>query len=176
LVLHAVRASGREVNFSKVWDRQQPDAKLMQAFTRAAVMAQSALKDLPLGSSNVGEWAKKEACWTRLSNTRFALGDSVADWTVDRETDKQRRRNERSDGALDDGISLQQQVFQRTESGYWAALYQWGPIKQLVFGPDLTLLARAGSLKTVTSIVADRDWRRLRTIGSTCELEGFRHE
>ncbi|MEN4950801.1 AIPR family protein [Stenotrophomonas sp. TWI819] len=176
LVLHAVRASGREINFSKLWERQQPDAKLMQVFTRAAVLAQSALKDLPMGSSNVGEWAKKEACWTRLSNSRFALGDGVAEWTVDRETDKQRRSSERSDGALDDGISLQQEVFQRAESGYWAALYQWEPIKHLVFGQDLTLLARAGSLKTVTSIGADRDWRRLRAIGSICEAEGFRHE
>lgn len=175
LVLHAVRASGGEVNFFKIWDRQQPDAKLMQVFTRAAVMAQSALKDLPMGSSNVGEWAKKEACWTQLSSSRFALGDSVADWTVDRETEKQRRRNERSDGTLDDGISLQQEIFQRAESGYWAALYQWEPMKRLVFGPDLTLLARAGSLQTVTSIGTDREWRRLRTIASDCEAEGFRH-
>ena len=175
LVLHAVRAAGLEVNFSKVWDRQQPDAKLMQAFTRAAVMAQSALKDLPMGSSNVGEWAKKEACWTRLSSSRFALGDSVSEWTVDRETDKKRKRNERFDGALDDGISLQQEVFRRAEIGYWAALCRWDPMKGLIFGPDRALLERAASLQTVASIATERDWKRLRAIGSACEAEGFRH-
>lgn len=176
LVLHSVRSLDREVNLLRIWERQEPDAKLIQAFTRAAVMAQSALKDLPVGSSNVGEWAKKEACWTKLSSGKFLPGDSVKEWSVDRAQEKERRRTDRSVGAMDDGISLQQEVFQRSADGYWAALYEWPKLRSVVFGPDVSLLAKASSTQSITALSSEREWRRLRVISRSCEDEGFRHQ
>ncbi len=175
LIFHAIRSVGREPNLARVWERQEADPTLMKTFTRAAVMAQSAIKSLPDGSSNVGEWAKKEACWTKLSSGRFVLGDAALEWSVDRADDRDRKRQARTEGAVDDGITLQQDTVIRAASGYWQALYNWPSLANYVSEKDVGLIAKAMSVQTAAAIVGDRELRRLRTISQMCESEGFRH-
>lgn len=175
LIFHAVRSSGREPNLARVWERQEVDPTLIKTFTRAAVMAQSAIKSLPDGSSNVGEWAKKEACWTKLSSTRFSLGEAALEWSVERAADRDRKRSSRAEGVMDDGINLQQDVVFRSANGYWQALYSWPPLGSHVSGQELSLLGKASSIQTAATIVTDRDLRKLRSIAERCEEVGFRH-
>lgn len=174
LIFHSFRRVEREPNLLRIWERQEVDAKLLQSFTRAAVMAQHALQELPTGSSNIGEWAKKEACWEKLSSSRFQLDSTALEWSVDVSEEKDRKRTDRASGARDDGIALQQDVLERSASGYWAALYEWPPLRLHVHGPDLSLLARATSTQMAGSIVSERDWKKLGGIRKECEDEGFR--
>lgn len=174
LIFRAIRSIGREPNLMRVWDRQEADAKLLQSFTRAAVMAQRALQDLPAGSSNIGEWAKKETCWEKLSSSRFQLDATALEWSLDLSEERDRKKSARASGALDDGIALQQDVLQRCSSGYWAALYEWPSLRDHIFGPDLVLLAKASSLQGAKSIATERDWKRLQGIRRSCENGGFR--
>lgn len=174
LIFRSIRRVGREPNLARIWERQEVDGKLLQSFTRAAVMAQRALQELPTGSSNIGEWAKKEACWEKLSSSRFQLDSTALEWSVEVSEEKSRRKSERASGARDDGIALQQDVLERSASGYWAELHDWPNLRSHVFGSDLSLLARATSLQTAGSIVAERDWKKLQLLRRVCEEEGFR--
>jgi AIPR protein len=67
LIFRALRGEEREPNMDVIWERQEIDQELSKCFKRAAVLVQKALLDLPAGSTNVGEWAKKEACWGKVS-------------------------------------------------------------------------------------------------------------
>lgn len=174
LIFHAVRQARREPDLARIWERQEVDASMLTAFKRAAVLAQRALLELPEGSSNVGEWAKKEACWTKVSAIAFQLDAGAREWSVDREAAQVEKKGARQQGAQDDGISLQQQVVLRATNGYWQALAEWEGIHSQVFGPDLELLRRAASPVTALKIVSERDWRKLRDMARNCELEGFR--
>lgn len=174
MIFHSIRSAGREPNLVRVWERQEADLTLMKAFTRAAVMAQSAIKDLPEGSSNVGEWAKKEACWTKLSSTKFALGEAVLEWSIDTLDERDRKRQARAEGNVDDSITLQQDVVLRASNGYWRALYSWPSLRRHISAQDLILISRAVSAQSAASIVGERDLKRLRSIVLRCEQEGFR--
>ncbi|MBW8773871.1 MAG: hypothetical protein JF596_02020 [Stenotrophomonas sp.] len=137
-------------------------------------MAQRALQELPTGSSNIGEWAKREACWEKLSSSRFQLDSTALEWSVDLSEESLRRKSDRSNGSRDDGIARQQDVLERSASGYWAALYEWPHVRMHVHGPDLSLLAKATTVPTAGGISSERDWKKLQRIRIECEAEGFR--
>ena len=160
----------------KIWERQEADERLMQVFTRAAVLAQRAILDPPVGSPNVGEWSKKEACWEAIQAIKFQLDATALEWSIDKEERKSEAKQARQQGAQDDGISLQQQVWSKSESGYWQALLEWHKLGEHVFGPELELLRKAASPPSAAKLAAERDWRRLREISKRCEGEGFRHD
>lgn len=176
LLFHAIRRAGREPDLMKIWERQEADERLMQVFTRAAALVQQAILDPPVGSPNVGEWSKKEACWEVIQTIKFQLDRTALEWSIDKEERKSEAKQARQQGAQDDGISLQQQIWSKSESGYWQALLEWKKVGDHVFGPELELLRKAASPMTAARLATEREWRRLRDISERCEGEGFRHD
>lgn len=175
LIFHAVRKAGREPDMGRIWDRQQADLGLLNTFRRAAEVAQHSLLNLPEGSSNVGEWAKKEACWDLMSKHSLALDADALEWSVDRETASTVEREKTRQGVADDAISVQKLVVQKAVGGYWSALADWKGLHLHVFGPEVALVRRASSPNSVVRIASEREWRKLLEIAERCELEGFRH-
>lgn len=174
LVFHAIRSHGREPDISKVWERQRSDESLDKCYRSAAVLAQDSLLVPPAGSSNVGEWAKKEVCWKRISELTPDLGDAVERWSVDKEEDRARGRDDRQQGAQDDGIARQAEIVRLAKIGYWQAMNKWDQLERHVFGTERTLVQRASTIIGVTRITMDRDIRKLLDIKDRCEGEGFR--
>lgn len=175
ITFNALRRAGREPDLNKVWDHQAAPASMLPAFTRAAVLAQRSLLELPEGSSNVGEWAKKEGCWQRIAEVPFRLDSSALEWSIGREDAKLERKDAKRRGLQDDGISLQRLVVDKASIGYWQALAAWPNVSNYVFGPDLALLQRASTPHGVLKIALERDWKKLKDLSERCELEGFRH-
>lgn len=174
LLFHSIRSAGREPDLMRIWERQEADEDLMKVFTRAAVLAQRAILDPPVGSPNVGEWSKKEECWEKVRSINFRLDTTALNWSIGREESRTEARHARQQGAQDDGISLQQQIWRKSESGYWQALLEWPKVGEHVFGPELELLKKAASPQTAVRLAVEKDWRRLREIADRCEGEGFR--
>lgn len=175
LLFHAIRRAGREPDLMKIWERQEADENLIKVFTRAAVLAQKVILDPPVGSPNVGEWSKKEECWEKVKAINFRLDASALEWSIDKDESKSEVRQARQQGGQDDGISLQQQIWSKSQNGYWQALLEWDKVGEYVFGPELELLRKAASPLTVARLATERDWKRLRDIGERCDGEGFRH-
>lgn len=174
LIIHVMRSQERELDLAKVWSIQASDVSLDTCFRRAATLAQDALLDTPAGSSNVGEWAKKEACWKRISELELAVDDVLERWTVDVGEGRARARVARQQGVQDDGIGRQAEVVRLAGNGYWQALNNWARLAVHVVGPERTLLQKASTLKGATRISLDRDLRKLLEIKKRCEDEGFR--
>jgi hypothetical protein len=175
LLFHVIRRAGREPDLMKIWERQEADENLIKVFTRAAVLAQKVILDPPVGSPNVGEWSKKEECWEKVKAINFRLDASALEWSIDKDESKSEVRQARQQGGQDDGISLQQQIWSKSQNGYWQALLEWDKVGEYVFGPELELLRKAASPLTVARLATERDWKRLRDIGERCDGEGFRH-
>lgn len=170
-----LRISSREPDLQKIWDLQEIPSSMRQAFTRAAVLAQRSLLNVPEGSRNVGEWAKKDACWQRLAETPFRLDSSALDWSIGRDEVKAERKDARRRGVQDDGIALQKLVVEKSANGFWRSLIEWSQLRQHVFGPDVDLLRRASTPPGALKISSEREWKRLKELAELCELEGFRH-
>jgi hypothetical protein len=174
LIFHAMRERGREPDLERAWRRQVIDKSMEDCFNRAAILVQDMLLDLPVGSTNVGEWAKKEACWQRISGLLLDLGDAKETWSIEKSEEKHRSKDGRQKGAQDDGIAMQSAVVALAAKGYWKALCEWDNLDKHVFGPDKTLLHKAATVQGATRIVLDKDWKKLLEIRRLCEDEGFR--
>lgn len=174
LVFHTMRVDGREPNLARAWEMQATDESLDECYTRAAVLVQDALLDTPAGSSNVGEWAKKEACWQRVSGLKVDLGDARASWSVDKAEHRARGREARQQGAQDDGIARQTEIVTLARNGYWQALNGWDQLGRHVFGPERTLLRKAATADGAATLAMGKDWKKLLAIRKRCEDEGFR--
>lgn len=173
LIFHAARMVDREPDMARIWSRQEPDASLMQAFTRAANLVQAALLRTPEGSKNVGEWAKKEACWQRVSGIPFKLDAKALEWSMDAETALAQAKKDRLHGAKGDALELQDSVLEKSVSGYWQALSMWEKVRSVVPNSSLWLIGRASSHEAVEGFSLS-ELRTLRDVGLECELEGFR--
>lgn len=174
LILHALRQAGRELNLARIWGRQEPDVSLMQVFSRAANIAQGALLKTPEGSKNVGEWAKKEVCWQRVSGVTFKLDAKAIEWSMDTDAYLAEMKRDRVRGAKDDAVALQDMVAERSVSGYWQALSEWDKAATVVPGSALILIRRAASHEAVEKLTL-MELRSLRDLVQECELEGFRY-
>jgi hypothetical protein len=174
LVIHAIRGLRREPDMAGIWQKQAIDDAMRACFRRAAVAAQDALLELPQGSTNVGEWAKKEACWHRVSSLPLDVGDIKDSWTIERDEERHRVKENRQKGLQDDGIVMQQEVVALASKGYWKALCGWQALDKHVFGPERTLLEKASTVQGVTRIALEKDWKKLLEIRRRCEDEGFR--
>lgn len=174
LIFHAMRVVGKEPDLVRAWEKQATDACLNDCFMRSAILIQDALLSLPAGSSNVGEWAKKEACWQRISQLELDLGDAMENWSVSREEDQARGRGARQQGALDDGIARQTEIVTLATKGYWQALSEWDQLTKHVFGADRATLQKASTRDGANRLVMGKDWKKLLDIKKRCEEEGFR--
>ena len=174
LVFHAMRNEGREPDLVRVWEKQATDQSLDECYKRAAILVQDALLELPAGSSNVGEWTKKEACWKKVSGLKFVLRDAQENWSIGKDVDLVRGRDARQQGAQDDGIARQAEIVTLASKGYWRALNEWGQLGKHVHGPDRTLLQRACTVDGATRLAMGKEWKKLLDIKRRCEDEGFR--
>ena len=173
LLFHTIRAGGKEPDLERVWQRQGIDGNLEACFKRSAELVQASLLDLPAGSSNVGEWAKKETCWTRISGLTLDLGAAARDWAVERSEERLRVKEGRKQGAQDDGIALQSEILELSYKGMWRALFEWPRLSGVISEVDRKLLGRAVSPQQCARIATEREWRQLRSIRERCEDEGF---
>lgn len=174
LIFHALRQVDREPDLTRIWRRQEPDASLMQVFSRAANLAQATLLSTPEGSKNVGEWAKKEPCWQRVSGIPFKFDKTAAhEWSMDVEAHIEEMKRGRTKGAKGDALSLQESALERSVNGYWRALGEWEKIGSVVNGSSLYLIQRASSPKATRRFTVAK-LRSLRDLAAKCELEGFR--
>ena len=172
--IHLAREQGLEIDLSSVWNTQSAGQELISYLSRLAKDVQEILLSPPPGERNVGEWCKKELCWKQV----VALGVSPlpqSNICITKEEHTLHIKEGTKQGAMDDGITLQQQVLSLCTSGYWATLNRW-PGSPNYFTPlDVALLTKAGTVNGFVKIANEKDWKRLLHLKKIAENEGFRH-
>jgi hypothetical protein len=109
------RRRDRSVDFMRIWNAQGLSNAVVEALTVAARFVNDDLIQPPAGVSNISEWAKKDACWTRIQAQLDDLEKSLPEafWSelLSAEDDKIELKDARKVQKIDDGIDAQRQVF-----------------------------------------------------------------
>jgi hypothetical protein len=165
---------GGGFDLQKVWALQSVPNDLHFPLTELAKKVQFEILHPPLGTTNVGEWTKKEDCWTRIRDLFTDWEPTLAEYFVGNTALRQRAQESKKAGELDDSISVQKQVLDLVTSGYWLALYKW-PASGGIFTPgEISLLSKASTLNGFMKIALEKDWRRLLEVRDKASDEGFR--
>lgn len=174
LLFHSLRGIGNELDLGQIWTRQSIDGMLESCVRNLAIAVQKVILTPPQGMTNVGEWAKREACWEKIRQLVVPCTGQLEHWSVSKEDYRKERHGGKKQGKQDDGIVLQKTVLDLTTSGYWEALLKWPRFGEFVFPEDRKLVVKASTLQGFMKINIEKNWRRLLEIRETCEDEGFR--
>ncbi len=141
--VHDADQRKRVLDLDQVWKLQRVPFHLEQACLAAAEAANQVIANPPVGIKNLGEWAKKQACWAELAKQPIDYQPEFIDSLIDPEEARARKRDNRREQTARSGVEAQREVvIQGAE--YWKQL--------LVFGESIGKLdpREIGILKACT--------------------------
>lgn len=174
LMFHLFRKAGHEFNLASIWNAQEVNQETGELLEKIAIAVQDDILSPPSGTTNVGEWTKKEQCWERVKEIHISISHLLNAQAIDRESYQRSRTAARKQGAADDEIALQTHLYEQVRSGYWSSLLKWPDLNMHVTSEDLKLIRNASTERGFLRIQSKLMWKRLQEIGQHCESEGFR--
>ena len=137
------------IDFLGIWNAQKVDPVLEGAIAVVAGVVNDDIIRPPQGISNISEWCKKEACWTRMQARTDAFANLLPSEFYDRlvpqddqaaivKTAKQTQR-------IDDGIEAQRKVLAVPAT-------EWARIHQSLLEKDLLTPKEDGVLRVAIQI------------------------
>lgn len=166
------RSNGYVFDLSLIWRNQEVPKTLAYELEEVAKLVQSEILSPPAGKTNVGEWTKSEACWTRISKVGVPFSDTFKIFSVSKGERAAAQRDAKKAGELDDEISLQSDLFARVSSGYFSALRDWRDSAK-VFTPGQNSLLRKASSDRTFAQMTPKELRDLRAVVVLAQEEGF---
>jgi hypothetical protein len=143
-VLNDITARRRKsLDFLRVWNMQGIDDDLKDVL---AIISKAVHEDIiqpPQGISNISEWCKKEACWTRLQSRvediEKLLPAGLNDHLISLEDHVSEVRTAKQTQKLDNGIESQRRVLE-IPATQWIQLHRAMSAKQLLAPKEIGIL------------------------------------
>ena len=141
---HDVVSAGRAVNFQGIWQRQALSTAMVDALPGVAKAAHDVLICPPAGISNVTEWAKKQACWSRVRELDLAWPEEFLEELISTDERREAARDARGEQRMLNGIEAQIAVV-NAGSSFWTDVLKWGQEKELLTPKEAGVLRAAAS-------------------------------
>ena len=139
---HDVRQRGQSVDFQDIWHRQALPPAMAPALVTVAESVHEVLVAPPSGISNVTEWAKKQACWNRVTDLHIAwarpfLNDLIST-DARRDAARSARREQRE-------LNKVQALIAVVNAGpaFWSTALAWGTKRGLLTPTEVGILSVA---------------------------------
>ena len=100
------------------------------------------LIDPHAGISNVTEWAKKQACWSRIQNLEVEWPDVFIEELITLEENRTEKRAARKDQRMLNGIEAQSMVV-NAGATFWKNALQWGKEYSILSAKEAGVLSVA---------------------------------
>lgn len=170
---HDVAQKKRAVDFRSIWSKQSVPLGMEKALAQVAKAAHDVLTDTPAGIRNVTEWAKKQACWHRVMKLDIKWPQELIDELVSLEEHKGRKREDRKDQKLLNGIEAQTAVF-NAGGPFWKQTLDWGTSRTLLSEREAGLLTTASRIPA--KLPTERQAQAIIEIFSKLQQEGLQSE
>ena len=173
---HDVAKGGRSINFEKIWRSQELPHGLREALVASARAVHDVIIDPPDGMRNVTEWAKQQACWSKVERLRVEWPEALETELVGSDERTEEVRAAKKDQQMLNGIDAQTIVV-NAGPALWSEVKAWGMSKRLLSPADQGILdvaisvpakipSEKQSLRTIGIL------RRLREEGCQLEIDG----
>lgn len=142
---HDVERRGLAVNFDRVWRKQGISAGLEEALIVSAKAVHDVIVNPDAGTRNVTEWAKQQACWSRVRALKVEWPQR---WLDELMTGSEQR--DAAKGAVKiqkelNGIEAQMAVV-KAGADIWQSIREWGASRHLLSETEADILAVAASM------------------------------
>lgn len=138
-----VKTRDFRLNFQQIWSVQAIEGPLLKTLPLIAESVYEVIMDPPPGISNISEWSKKEACWTRIKDRMDDVAEDLPDkfWNgllsegEVRSGERSAKKNQR----LEDGIQLQAGIL-NIPRDQWTTIRVHGVSKNLLTPKEVDIL------------------------------------
>lgn len=168
------RMHGKSLDVQKVWNAQGLSQTLTEALAVAARFVNEDIVNPPPGISDIGEWCKKDMCWTRIqeriSELESELPAEFLSNLLSREEEKIEAKGAKKVQKIDNGIKAQTQVF-ALSSEEWTKLLAAGSEKKIFSNKEIDILKIASQIPA--RIPSEKQCVILLDILNRCRMEGI---
>lgn len=172
-VAHDVAGRDRAVNFRDIWKRQALTPALEEALTKVSEAVHGVLVNPALGISNVTEWAKRQACWNRVSELDIAWPQGFLDSLISIEERRDADRGARCEQRELNSIETQIAVVEAGPS-FWADVLEWGSKRGLLTPTEVGVLRVA--INRTGRAPTERQCRKAAELLGKLQSEGYTGE
>lgn len=131
------------IDFLAIWNAQAIDDVLERSIIAAASVVNDDITKPPAGVSNISEWCKREACWTRIqariSDVEKLLPPEFIDRLISLDDQATETRSARKTQKIDNGIEAQRNVL-AVPAPEWARIHQALLAKNLLTPKEIGVL------------------------------------
>lgn len=138
-------ALGKQLNFRSIWDLQAAPQSLCEQLVIISEKVFLVLTDPDRPKDNVTEWAKMQACWEQVKNTKIDLISNAEDFLQDVRQSVEDGKKSKSIQKADDSIQAQIMVVD-LPGAEWARLLNWGQKKEKLSPKQVSLLKIASQI------------------------------
>jgi hypothetical protein len=171
--VESVKASGRVIDYSKIWALQEVPEGLLIELISLAARTHNHLITPPQGSpSNVTEYAKTEKCWSLFSQIPFKPSSSIDFLCIAKSAEAKRDKDAVKVAKLMSSVDLQASLLGK-DSGFWSSVLEFCSQNNLVTQVDWSLLSRATQFPS-RLLDSDSDYRKLQRILERAQSRGFK--
>ncbi|MDO8586696.1 MAG: AIPR family protein [Armatimonadota bacterium] len=132
-------------DFDSIWRKQGISTSLKEGLTIVAEAAHTVITDPAPGISNVTEWAKTEACWSRVAALKIPWPDQLLDSMRTVENKRDIQRSAIKEQKMLNGIEAQIAVV-NAGGVIWRTIKEWGAAKRLLTQTEAEILDVASSM------------------------------
>lgn len=139
----------KSIDYGLIWNLQALPPSLISAIEDISTFVNQHLISPPQGISNISEWAKREACWTRIQADigSLELPDAFYGELVSSDEARAEKKDARKVQKLDNGINDQMRVIQIGASG-WRRVREEGTRLKLLSEKEIGVLRVAEQIPT----------------------------
>lgn len=138
--MHMIRSQNREFDYSKIWAIQELPEELKEQLLEIAEDINDRLEDRPQGvTSNLGEWAKQEACWENVKKMPATLNPRISKYLIDRESKKKKDEAAAKGQGFQDHVDARLSVMERGTE-HWLKLKDWNLVNKKLTGKEAGVL------------------------------------
>ena len=139
---HDVASMKFAVNFSAIWKTQALTQGMEEAIGHVSKRVHDVLIDPHPGISNVTEWAKKQACWSRIQNLEVKWPKAFIEELITLEENRTEKRAARNDQRMLNGIEAQTMVV-NAGATFWKSALEWGKKNDMLSAKETSVLSVA---------------------------------
>ncbi len=174
MVSEYTKSKKRSVDFMQIWKSQELTPATVSALEAISEFVSDEISDPPAGISNISEWCKKDACWTRLqgklSELETLLPQKFISELISLEKVKEEVVDAKKTQKVDSGIEAQIRVLQ-ISGEQWGVILEEGSGKGIFTPKEMGILSSATKIPNV--IPSEKQSMILVEVLGKAEMEGI---
>lgn len=168
-------AHGKSLDLKQIWNKQDLSPATIHAIELVGELVSDDISQPPEGISNISEWCKKDACWSRLKGKlgelkRLLPAEFISE-LIPMEKFMEEVKDSSKDQKIDDGIQAQTQVLKFSGS-QWHSVLEIGKRKGIFTPKEIGILEVAS--KIPDKIPSEKQSVVLLNILEKAHLEGIK--